>query len=64
MVLSGYGWTGVSVFECGLCHQWVRYSGGSCVFILVSFRLDRADREDAEGRFLVCVSQDGMRLPV
>ena len=50
--------------QCERCHQGVRRSGGSCVLILVSFRLDLAPREDAEGRFLVCGYQAGMRLPV
>ena len=31
---------------------------------LISFWLDLAHREDAEGRFHVCVSQAGMRLSV
>ena len=47
MVLSGDGWTKGSVFKCGRCHQGVQQSGGSCVLILVSFRLDIAHREDA-----------------
>ena len=64
MVLSGDGWTRESVFECGRCHQGVRQGGGSSVLILVYFWLDLAHREDAEGRFLVCVSQAGMRLSV
>ena len=64
MVVSGDGWNRESVFECGRCHQGVRQSGGSCVLILVSFCLDLAHREDAECRFLVCVSQAGMSLPV
>ena len=51
VVLSGDGWTRESVFEC-------------CVLISVSYWLDLAHRQDAEGRFLVCVSQAGMRLPV
>ena len=51
-----------SVFECGRCHQGVLQSGGGCVLILVSIWLDVALREDAEGRFLVCFSQAGMRL--
>ena len=32
--------------------------------LLVSFWLDLVHREDAEGRFLVCVYQAGMRRPV
>ena len=64
MVLSGDGWTRESVSECGRCHQGVRQSGGSCALILVSFWLGLVHREDAEGRFLVCVSQAGMRLSV
>ena len=64
MVLSGNGWTRESVFECGRCHQGVLQSGGSCVLILDCFWLAHAHREDAEGRFLVCVSQAGMRLSV
>ena len=64
VVFSGDGWTRESVFEYGRCHQGVRQSGGSCVLILFSFWLDLAHREDAEGRFRVCVSQHGMRLPV
>ena len=64
VVLSGDGWTRESAFECGRCHQGVRQSGGSCALVLVSFWLDLVHREDAEGRFLVCVSQAGMRLPV
>ena len=64
VVVSGDGWTRESVFECGRCHQGVRQSVGSCVLILVSYWLDLAHREDAEGRFLVCVSQAGTRLPV
>ena len=64
VVLSGDVWTRDSIFECGRCHQGVQQSGGSCVLILVSFWLDLANREDAAGRFLVCVSQAGMRLPV
>ena len=60
-MLSGDGCTRGSVFECGRCQQGVQQSGGSCVLILVSFWLDLAHREDAEGRFLVCVSQAGMR---
>ena len=64
VVLSGDGWTRESVFECGRRHQGVRQSGGSCALILVSFWLDLAHREYAEGRFLVCASQAGMRLPV
>ena len=63
VLLSGDGWTGGSVVECGRCHQGVQQSEGSCVLILASFWLDLAHREDAEGRFLVCVSQAGMRLP-
>ena len=39
---------------------WVLQNGGSCVLILVSFWMDLAHREDAEGRFLVCVSQAGI----
>ena len=62
VVLSGDGWTRESVCECGRCHKGVRHSGGSYALILVSFWLDIAHRE--EGRFLVCVSQAGMRLPV
>ena len=61
MVLSGDGWTRERVRAR---HQGVEQSGGSCVLILVTFWLDLALREDAEGRFLVCVSQAGMRLPV
>ena len=64
VVLSGDGWTRESVFECGRCHQGVRQSAGSCVLILVTFWLDLAHREDAEGRFIVCVSQAGIKLPV
>ena len=64
MVLSGDGWTRESVFECGRCHQGVRQSGGGCVLIKISFWLDLAHREYAEGRLLVCVSQAEMRLPV
>ena len=65
MVLSGDGWTRESVFECGRCHQGVLQSGGSCVLILVSFWLDLAlNIEDAGGRFLVCVSHAGVKLPV
>ena len=64
VVLSGDGWTRESVCECGRCHQAVRQSGGSCALILVCFWLDLVHREDAEGHFLVCVSQAGMRLPV
>ena len=61
-VLFGDSWTRESVFECARCHQGVQQSGGSCALILVSFWLDLAHREDAEGRFLVCVSQAVMRL--
>ena len=64
VVVSRDGCTRESVFECGRCHQGVRQSGGSCALILVSFWLDLVHIEDAEGRFLVCVSQAGMRLPV
>ena len=66
MVLYGYGWTRESVCcvralpSSGLT-EWRKLS---CVLILVSFWLDLSHREDAEGRFLVCVSQAGMRLPV
>ena len=56
-MLSGDGWTRESVFECGRCHQEFRQSGGSCVLILASFWLDLAHIVDAEGRFLVSVSQ-------
>ena len=65
--LCGVVWTWLtrgSVCECGRCRQGLQQSGGSCVLILVSFWLDIAVREYAEGRFLVCVSQAGMRLPV
>ena len=51
--LCGDVWTRESVFEYGRCHQGVRQSGGSCALILVSFWLDLARIEDAEGRFLV-----------
>ena len=60
MVLFGDGWTRGSVFDCGRCHQGVIQNGGSCVLVLVYFWLDLAHREDAEGRFLFCVSQAGM----
>ena len=60
--LCGDSWTIESVFECARWHQGVQQSGGSCALILVSFWLDLAHRED--GRFLVCVSQAGMRLLV
>ena len=42
----------------------VQQSGVCCVLIQVSFWLDLAHIEDEEDRFLVCVSQAGMRLPV
>ena len=41
-----------SVFEYGRCHEGVQQSEGSCVFILVSFWLDLAHREDAGVVFL------------
>ena len=57
---SGDSWTRDSVFECARWYLGVQQSGGSCALILISFWLDLAHRED--GRFLVCVSQAGMRL--
>ena len=65
-VLSEDGWTREAVFECGCCHQGIQQSEGSCVLIPISYWLVLAqrEREDAEGRSLVCVSEAGMRLPV
>ena len=55
VVLSGYGRTRQSVFECGCCHQWVQQSGGRCVLIWVSFWMDLAHRMQRVV-FLFCFS--------